>query len=404
MPWIRALIALVIALAGLLVWLFLRRPAASASPSKPGAKPAPGSKPASANKGAPASPAKAAPAAEKKATPAAEKKPAPATKAPSPAAPVPKVTHDEDDDGDITLVTLAPLRELLQTGDLPAMPLSAFEDDDEEPPVQAPEAVPIIYDKDAAFDEPTRISALILVSAAGQTDLGQRRKKNEDSYLVLEEHNLFVVADGMGGHAGGEVASKIAVDTIGAAFNQGQFRGDRYPNVPRRGSDLALAIQMANEAIFERAKAEPELTGMGTTVVSARFSPNKQRLYVGHVGDSRCYRLRDQELRQVTTDHTMGSLGVTGPLAERLERAVGIAPAVKVDIIIARPLPNDIYLLCSDGLSKMVSDAGIRDILVAEKDLNKAAAKLVATANEKGGRDNITVILIQVKSPAGMML
>ena len=100
----------------------------------------------------------------------------------------------------------------------------------------------------------------------------------------------------------------------------------------------------------------------------------------------------------------MGSLGVTGPLAERLERAVGIAPAVKVDIIIARPLPNDIYLLCSDGLSKMVSDAGMRDILLAEKDLNKAAAQLIATANAKGGRDNITVILIQVKSPAGMML
>ncbi|MEO7327623.1 MAG: PP2C family serine/threonine-protein phosphatase [Minicystis sp.] len=396
MPWIRALIALVIALAGLFVWLLLRRPeAAPPKPASSGRKtPAPDAKSSTERKSAPA----AKPAAN------AEKKPAPA--APTALASVPKLPHkdDDDDDGDITIVTLAPLRELLLSGQMPQMPMSAFEDDDEDVPVQAPEAVPIIYDKDAAFDEPTRISALILVSAAGQTDLGQRRKKNEDSYLVLEDHNLFVVADGMGGHAGGEVASKIAVDTIGAAFNQTQFKGERYPNVPRRGSDLALAIQMANEAIFERAKAEPELNGMGTTVVSARFSPNKQRLYVGHVGDSRCYRLRDQELRQVTTDHTMGSLGVTGPLAERLERAVGIAPAVKVDIIIARPLPNDIYLLCSDGLSKMVSDAGMRDILVAEKDLNKAAAQLIATANAKGGRDNITVILIQVKSPAGMML
>jgi protein phosphatase len=399
MPWIRALIALVIALAGLFVWLLLRRPiAAPAVPAKPAPKPAPAGSKAPASKDA----AAAKPAAEKKAPPA-EKKAAPA---PVSSGSVPKVAHkdDDDDDGDITIVTLAPLRELLQSGQVPQMPMSAFEDDDEEVPVQAPEAVPIIYDNDAALDEPTRISALILVSAAGQTDLGQRRKKNEDSYLVLEDHNLFVVADGMGGHAGGEVASKIAVDTIGAAFNQTQFKGERYPNVPRRGSDLALAIQMANEAIFERAKAEPELNGMGTTVVSARFSPNKQRLYVGHVGDSRCYRLRDQELRQVTTDHTMGSLGVTGPLAERLERAVGIAPAVKVDIIIARPLPNDIYLLCSDGLSKMVSDAAMRDILIAEKDLNKAAAALIATANAKGGRDNITVILIQVKSPAGMML
>jgi protein phosphatase len=160
---------------------------------------------------------------------------------------------------------------------------------------------------------------------------------------------------------------------------------------------------MANEAIFTRAKDEPELEGMGTTVVAARFSPNKQRLYIGHVGDSRCYRLRDGELRQVTTDHTMGASGITGPLADRLERAVGIMAAVKVDVIIGRPLPDDLYMLCSDGLSKMVSLERMREILVAERDLDKAAGNLVADANAGGGRDNITVILVQVKSPANLV-
>src|SRR5262249_4747443 len=156
--------------------------------------------------------------------------------------------------------------------------------------------------------------------------------KNEDSYAVLESHGIFIVADGMGGHSGGEIASKIAVDTITAAFKANAFPGERYPGVPRRGIEPALAIRQANRAIYERARQEANLAGMGTTVVSARFSPNKQRAYIGHVGDSRCYRIRNAEIRQVTTDHTMGAAGLTGPLADRLERAVGIAPAVKVDI------------------------------------------------------------------------
>jgi serine/threonine protein phosphatase PrpC len=118
------------------------------------------------------------------------------------------------------------------------------------------------------------------------------------------------------------------------------------------------------------------------------------------VGDSRCYRLRNDELRQITTDHTMGAAGLTGPLADRLERAVGIGPAVKVDVILARPMPEDLYLLCSDGLSKMVTTEQIQDILLSEKTLDKAATKLVERANASGGRDNITVILVKVTSPA----
>jgi PPM family protein phosphatase len=268
-----------------------------------------------------------------------------------------------------------------------------------------PAAVPILYDDDAAFDEPTGVTAMILVSAVGQTDKGQKRRRNEDSYLVLPEYNLFVIADGMGGHAGGEVASRLAVETMERSFRQHSFEGPPYPNVPRRGSDLVQSIQMANRAINDASKRDSTLSDMGTTVVSALFSPNKQRLYVGHVGDSRCYRLRQRELRQLTTDHTMAAVGmVSGPFAAHLHRAVGISPTVKVDLIIAKPRPLDVYVICSDGLSKMVSDDDIRDILLQERDLQRATDRLVGRANDVGGRDNITVVLVEVRSPTDALL
>ncbi|WP_438020259.1 PP2C family serine/threonine-protein phosphatase [Sorangium sp. So ce315] len=310
-----------------------------------------------------------------------------------------------DDDDDLTLITLAPPEVLQSAIKRPSAPSYGGdeEDDDDEHEREEPSAVPIIYDDEAAVDEPTSSSPLLLISAVGQTDPGQKRKKNEDCYLCLDEHYLFAVADGMGGHAGGDVASRLAVDTIARAFRDQSFvdgEAERaYPDVPRRGSELAVAIQRANQAIYERAHAERSLTGMGTTLVSARFSPNKQRLYIGHVGDSRCYRLRDNELTQLTTDHTMGAAGITGPMANHLSRAIGISPAVKVDLIIARPHPGDVYLLCSDGLSKMATHEAIRDVLLAEPDPEKASQALIEKANAGGGRDNITVILVRVSDP-----
>jgi PPM family protein phosphatase len=313
----------------------------------------------------------------------------------------PGMLDESEDDTDLTIVTLGPLPNVPRLVELREDTL--YDDDEDDDPNglrdQRSSAVPIVYDDDAAIDEPTAAEALILVSAAGQTDRGQRRRKNEDSYAILTDHGVFVVADGMGGHSGGEIASKIAVDVITEAFLANQFNGELSPDVPRRGSELAMAIQMANLAIYQHARGDNHLTGMGTTVVSARFSPNKQRAYIGHVGDSRCYRLRDEELRQITTDHTMGAVGLTGPLADRLERAVGIAPGVKVDVILARPIPEDLYLLCSDGLSKMVGAAEIREILINEKKLDQAAAKLIERANASGGKDNITVILVKITSP-----
>src|SRR5262249_55618128 len=130
----------------------------------------------------------------------------------------------------------------------PAPPLLVEPPDDEEEEGDAPQAIPILYDEEASIDEPTRISPPILASAAAQTDQGRRRRRNEDSMLVSEQHHLYVIADGMGGHAGGDVASKMAVEIIGDAFKQDVFQGDPYPDVPRRGGELALAIQMANKA------------------------------------------------------------------------------------------------------------------------------------------------------------
>ena len=243
------------------------------------------------------------------------------------------------------------------------------------------------------------MDALILVSAVYQTDQGRIRRRNEDSYLILDDQHVFTVADGMGGHAGGDVASKLAVDVIGGAFTGGAIDGSTYPNVPPRGAELATAIQMANKAIYDHARSNREYAGMGTTIVSARFSPNKQRVYIGHVGDSRCYRLRNGALSQVTTDHTMASEGVVGPLGAHLLRAVGVSPVVTIDLIVMRPQPEDAYLLCTDGLSKMVPHEEIRDVLVTERDPDVAVRRLVDLANERGGRDNITVILVRVQAP-----
>src|SRR5262249_31290219 len=131
--------------------------------------------------------------------------------------------------------------------------------------------------------------------------------------------------------------------------------------------------------------------------VAARFSPRKQRLYVAHVGDCRCYRLREGVLKCLTTDHTLASRGIVGPLAGNVCRAVGVGSTVKVDLLVDKPLPDDLYLLCSDGLQAMISDDQICRILCDEHDFpQRAVGALVSAANTAGGRDNITAIIIGV--------
>jgi PPM family protein phosphatase len=254
----------------------------------------------------------------------------------------------------------------------------------------------IVFDDDAATEEPLQVAPLFLVSATAQTDKGLRRKRNEDCLGVLESKNLFIVADGMGGYAGGDFASKLAVDTMMDAFRANTFEGPVHEDLPREASDLARAIQTANSAIGEEAQKQHALVGMGTTLCAAVFSPNKRRVYVGHVGDSRCYRLRNGIFKQVTADHTMTELGVKGPEAQQLSRAVGIWPTVLIDIVMGVPETGDVYLLCSDGLTKMLSDDIIGTVLRNEEDPRAAVERLIFFANSHGGKDNITVILIRV--------
>ncbi len=266
----------------------------------------------------------------------------------------------------------------------------------------APQEVPvqkIVYDEDAATDEPTQPGALFLVHATAQTDTGKRRKRNEDSLLVMEEEGLFVVADGMGGYRGGELASQLAVKTIGDTFKQKSFEGTPSVNLPREATELARAMQRANNAILGVASKRKEYKGMGTTVCAARFLMKKRRLYLGHVGDSRCYRLREGVLSQMTVDHTMADFGVTGPESAYLSRAVGIWPTVPIDVLMASPQVQDVYLLCSDGLTKMLPDGIIGTVLRAEEDPKAAVERLIFFANARGGKDNITVILVRVVPP-----
>jgi protein phosphatase len=355
-----------------------RRPAAPPAP----APPAPAAKTA---------PAAAAPATKN----AALAKPAPAAAPAAPATPAPapavaaasagraepslaKVEYEEDNEIDPTKIGGG------------AAPKPAI--------YQAP-VKKIVYDEDAAKDEPTRTDSLFLVSATAQTDTGLRRKRNEDSLLVLESSGLFVVADGMGGYRGGELASQLAVKTMSDAYHSKTFDGEPHENVPVHASELARAIQMANAAILQTAKAQPELQGMGTTLCAARFSANKSRLYLGHVGDSRCYRLRGGVLRQMTADHTMADHGVKGPESAHLSRAVGIWPTVPIDIVMGVPLADDVYLLCSDGLTKMLTDDMIAEALNTEEDLRAAVEKLITLANARGGKDNVTAILVRVVPP-----
>jgi protein phosphatase len=297
---------------------------------------------------------------------------------------------DEPDDVEVTLVTASPVSLSPPRHDTSIPPPGM--------PPERPPRVEVSYEDEADVEESTYPFARILVTAEGQSDGGRIRRRNEDNFLVMPERSLFVVADGMGGYAGGDIASALAVEAIGYAFETNTFEGktESEQDVPRRGREMACAIQMANQAILARVDTEKALEGMGTTVIAARFSPNKQRVYIGQVGDSRCYRLRGDSIKQLTTDHTFRGLGLKGPGSQRLYQAVGIRRRISISVVVDKPRPNDVYLLCSDGLSNMVTDEQIRDVILQEADLEAAVYGLIEAANDGGGKDNITVILVKV--------
>ena len=249
--------------------------------------------------------------------------------------------------------------------------------------------------------------------AAGLSDVGLQREHNEDSYVVLKEYDLFVVADGMGGHRAGDVASKLATETISEFFKSTANDDVTWPfhfdtNLSEEENRLLTGIRVANRQIFERSTRSREYHGMGTTVVGAMFSPRKGRIYIGHVGDSRCYRVREGRIQLMTRDHSLINdyLLAMPDLTEEqrselpknvITRALGMQDQVVVDLQHDEPGPGDVYILCSDGLSGMVTDDEIEKIVVQNPDIRDACTKLIASANGHGGEDNVTAVLIKIE-------
>jgi protein phosphatase len=244
--------------------------------------------------------------------------------------------------------------------------------------------------------------------SAARTDVGMKREHNEDSFLVNEDLGLFVVCDGMGGHAGGETASRLAVQTIEKELISAKLRTDDpfSVQVPLAESPLAGALREAVEgacaAVFRSSRANPELAGMGTTCITLLVHGDHALL--GHVGDSRAYLVRDGEVFQLSEDHSLVNEQVrAGLLTEEearhsrlkniITRSVGFEEDVLVDVLGVETRAGDRFLLCSDGLSNLVETDEIRDAL-AQDDLAQVPELLIQLANSRGGDDNITVVLV----------
>lgn len=251
------------------------------------------------------------------------------------------------------------------------------------------------------------------IDVAGQSHVGMKRNHNEDNYLLLPEEQLFCVADGMGGHSSGEIASKIAVDELAEFFKMTSADGDAtWPYKMDKSLNydenrLSTAIKLANMRIFERAANDAKYRGMGTTIVTVFF--NKNQLYVGHVGDSRVYHFRAGVLKQLTEDHSLLNdyLKAKKLTPEEIEafphknvivRALGMKDTVQVDVSRLEPQDGDLVLLCSDGLSGMVTDKTIQETLSQVDNLEHACSTLIDLANANGGNDNVTCILARYHS------
>jgi len=244
------------------------------------------------------------------------------------------------------------------------------------------------------------------------TDVGLQREHNEDSYTVLPEHDLFIVADGMGGHRAGDVASRLATETIADFFRSTANEDVTWPyhfdtTLTEEENRLLTGIRIANRQIFERSVRSREYQGMGTTMVSMLFSETREAVFIGHVGDSRCYRVREGEIRLMTRDHSLVNdyLLAMPELTEEqrnelpknvITRALGMQDHVVVDLQTDRPRPGDVYLLCSDGLSGMIPDDDILAIVEAAVEPSEVCRKLIEKANANGGEDNITAVVLRV--------
>ena len=251
------------------------------------------------------------------------------------------------------------------------------------------------------------------IVSGGMSDVGRVRANNEDCYRIVTPLNLFVLSDGMGGEAHGEIASALAVETLVKHCLDTQNNpnapvfGDSKPGWSAKLKRLSSAVHLANTNIFKSAEEHPEQHGMGATLTAAWIDGAK--VSIAHVGDSRAYLLRNGSLLQLTQDHSLVAEQVRRGILTAAEadesdmqsvllRALGAQAEIEVDAEEHLLLPRDILLLCSDGLTRMVTEPEIAGTLQAETDPTKASERLVAIANDSGGADNITVVVVRLES------
>ncbi|MGV8057674.1 MAG: Stp1/IreP family PP2C-type Ser/Thr phosphatase [Smithellaceae bacterium] len=240
------------------------------------------------------------------------------------------------------------------------------------------------------------------LTASGKTDQGLVRANNEDNFYLDEKLGLLVVADGMGGHASGEIASNLAVNVIRDYFQGPQkLIGDFNPAYSEATNRLNCAIRLANQAVYEAAQSSPQLKGMGTTIAAVLLTGNK--LSIAHIGDSRVYLIRAGNIDQLTDDHSIVNEQVKRAIITKeeaaqseikniLTKALGISSEMEADLDELTVFGDDILLLCTDGLSNMVTDEAALEIISFAGSSVAACDSLVKAANENGGKDNITVI------------
>ena len=242
-------------------------------------------------------------------------------------------------------------------------------------------------------------------TCAARTDVGIVRSGNEDNYLMLADRGIFIVADGMGGHAAGEVASEMAVRLV--AREIGTLKGLKDEEVADR---LRHAIRVANDAIFARTLAEQDKRGMGTTITVMVLLPG--RFLIGQVGDSRGYLMRDGKMFQVTRDHSYVQEQVDAglltpeqarvhPYANVITRCVGAGTDVEADVYFGQLRPNDVVLLASDGLTGMLDDEQLEKIMNGEGGPERWVDRMINDANRRGGLDNITAIIVKIETVEG---
>ena len=328
--------------------------------------------------------------------------------APSPSGPraeigetgLPRLLFEEDDDDDEDITQVGKMSEQVKALRRGFRQTTPSEADHDRPDIEVhtEEMVDALLVEELLEDEPADRTRRISVVGHGASDRGRVRPINQDAVLLIPHRHTFLVADGMGGHRGGEVASALAAAAIEEAIESGELEGEPHLLWPQLGDELARAVEMANAAIFREATGDCE--GMGTTVTAARFSANRQRAYIAHVGDSRCYRIREGVMDQLTEDHNLANLvGLEGPQGGHLSRAVGIEASVEVDLYVDVPRVRDRYLLCTDGLTKMLNDDEIAEVVSSTRNLARCVEVLVERANGRGGKDNIGIVIIQVYPP-----